>query len=152
MKTLADPAAGERLIARLERVTSEARRRWGTLTSAEMLCHLGDVARSVLGGGKPHPLKARPRPVMKWIALYSPIPWPKGRIRTPPGVDPRDRGTRPGEFERDRAGAIEGVRRLAAAPPEAFPATHFIFGVMRADDWRRWGYLHTDYHLRQFGL
>jgi hypothetical protein len=85
MKTLADPAAGERLIARLERVTPEARRRWGTLTSAEMLCHLGDVARSVLGGGKPHPLKARPRPVMKWIALYSPIPWPKGRIRTPRG-------------------------------------------------------------------
>jgi Protein of unknown function (DUF1569) len=28
---------------------------------------------------------------------------------------------------------------------------HPIFGPMTAKDWMRWGYLHADHHLRQFG-
>jgi hypothetical protein len=28
--------------------------------------------------------------------------------------------------------------------------THF--GAMLPKDWQRWGYRHTDHHLRQFGL
>jgi len=151
MKTLADAGVVADLVARLERLAAGAERRWGTLTPAEMLCHLGDCARSVLGGGA-GPRAGAGRPLLKWLALYSPIPWPRGKIRTRPEVDPHDRGSRPAEFERDRAGAIEGMHRLAEAPPESFPPTHFMFGSLSADDWRRWGYLHTDHHLRQFGL
>jgi hypothetical protein len=29
---------------------------------------------------------------------------------------------------------------------------HPIFGPMSAAAWMRWGYLHADHHLRQFGL
>jgi hypothetical protein len=29
--------------------------------------------------------------------------------------------------------------------------SHPIFGAMSAGDWLRWGYLHMDHHLRQFG-
>jgi len=28
---------------------------------------------------------------------------------------------------------------------------HPIFGAMKPWDWMRWGYLHADHHLRQFG-
>ena len=28
---------------------------------------------------------------------------------------------------------------------------HPIFGAMSVKDWMRWGYLHADHHLRQFG-
>ena len=28
---------------------------------------------------------------------------------------------------------------------------HPIFGRMSEAEWLRWGYLHTDHHLRQFG-
>jgi hypothetical protein len=28
---------------------------------------------------------------------------------------------------------------------------HAIFGSMSEADWMRWGYLHMDHHLRQFG-
>ena len=28
---------------------------------------------------------------------------------------------------------------------------HAMFGTMSPEDWMRWGYLHTDHHLRQFG-
>jgi hypothetical protein len=29
--------------------------------------------------------------------------------------------------------------------------SHPIFGPMSKADWLRWGYLHMDHHLRQFG-
>jgi hypothetical protein len=29
--------------------------------------------------------------------------------------------------------------------------THPFFGPMSREDWLRWGYLHADHHLRQFG-
>ena len=28
---------------------------------------------------------------------------------------------------------------------------HPFFGAMSPNQWLRWGYLHTDHHLRQFG-
>jgi hypothetical protein len=28
---------------------------------------------------------------------------------------------------------------------------HPMFGAMTTLEWMRWGYLHTDHHLRQFG-
>jgi hypothetical protein len=36
--------------------------------------------------------------------------------------------------------------------PRAFTFhTHPMFGEMTEKDWMRWGYLHADHHLRQFG-
>lgn len=153
MKDLGDPHVVADLVSRLERLTPDAVRRWGTLTPGEMLCHLSDAARRVLNAsGRAGRGPPRWRPLYKFLALYSPVPWPKGKIKTRPEVDPRVGGTRPGRFEEDRAAAIAGVWGLAAAPLDVFPPSHFMFGRMSPADWRRWGYLHTDYHLRQFGF
>lgn len=149
MKSLSDPSVLHALIRRLEALSPAMPRRWGTLSPHEMLCHLSDAAEGVLGrpGGPP----AQARRWRKWIGLYTPFPWPHG-LKTPASVDPRKAGSRPDVFERDRARAIAGLRALAGAADEAFPAAHGYFGAMRAEDWRRWGYCHTDHHLRQFGL
>ena len=149
MKTVADPAELEALIARLTALEPSTACRWGMMSSAEMLCHLGDAAGSVLTrtDGQPPPL----RRLRKWFGLYSSIPWPHG-LRTPRSVDPHRDGTRPATFEADRARAITGLRSVAAAGPEALPKGHGIFGRMTQQDWHRWAYLHTDHHLRQFGL
>jgi hypothetical protein len=32
------------------------------------------------------------------------------------------------------------------------PGPHPMFGDLTSWQWMRWGYLHTDHHLRQFGL
>jgi len=148
-RSVADPAALARLEARLRALRPDAVRRWGTMEPGEMLCHLGDASASVLGrpGGTAGPR----RPLLRWLALATPLPWPRGRP-TLAKVDPRRDGTRPTDFEADRRRAIEGLRAVAAAAPEALPAGHFVFGAMRAVDWWRWAYRHTDHHLRQFGL
>jgi hypothetical protein len=67
-------------------------------------------------------------------------------------VDPRRDGSRPAAFELDRERAVAGLRALASATAEVLPASHGHFGAMHRRDWQRWGYRHTDHHLRQFGL
>jgi hypothetical protein len=149
MKTVADPIVLSGLITRLSSLQPTAVRRWGTLSPAEMLCHLADASGSVLGhpGGPSVPNQ----PLRKWLALYSFLPWPHG-LRTPRSVDPRREGTRPGNFEADRGRAIAGLQALAMAAPNGFPASHRRFGRMTAKDWQHWAHRHTDHHFRQFGV
>lgn len=153
MRTIAEDRILASLLERLRRVGPDAPRRWGTLTAGEMLCHLGDAHESVLGTRTPPglPPSGVPRPFLKWMLLYAPVPWPRG-ARTRPGVNPRIQGTRPGDFEQDRERAVASLRDLAVAAPTTMTARHFMFGPMSARDWHRWAYRHVDHHLRQFGL
>ncbi len=43
-------------------------------------------------------------------------------------------------------GKMEAVARGTRVAP-----SHPMFGPMMETDWMRWGYLHADHHLRQFG-
>jgi hypothetical protein len=118
-----------------------------------MLCHLGDAQEFVVGTRVPPgpPPSGVPNHLLKWWALSVPLPWPRG-IRTRPGVDPRDEGTRPGDFEQDRERAIASLTAIPATDPSGLAPHHSKFGAMTARDWHRWAFLHVDHHLRQFGL
>ena len=151
MKTVADRRVLQSLEARLARLEPESARRWGTLTPHEMLCHLGDAAAMVLRTRpRKSPLPARRRPLTKALGLLSPFPWPRGRP-TNPFQNPRVDGTKPTDFARDRARAVAGLHGIADATGGLEPV-HGMFGNMTVRDWQRWAYLHTDHHLRQFGL
>ncbi|MGH7497554.1 MAG: DinB family protein [Gemmatimonadales bacterium] len=153
MRTITDGKTMASLVGRLHQLRPDTPRRWGTLTAGEMLCHLGDAHESVLGtriAPGPPPL-AGSHPMLKWLVLYVPVPWPKG-VQTRPGVNPRIAGTQPGEFERDRGRAIASLQALAVAAPTTLAGCHFVFGAMSPRDWYRWAYRHVTYHLRQFGL
>jgi hypothetical protein len=151
MKTVADPVVRRRLIARLAALRVDSSRRWGTLTPHEMVCHLGDTTAMVLRTRpRPVPIRPRARPIGKCLLLWTPLRWPHG-WPTNPSQDPRAGGTRPSEFERDRARAIDGIEGIAAAA-DALEPVHGLFGTMSMRDWQRWAYKHTDHHLRQFGV
>ena len=151
MGSLASPSDLDDVIARLERLQPDAQRQWGTLTPHEMLCHLADSYRCVMGERAVSMVPAHPftRRVSRFIALRTPIPWPKG-IPTMREVDPRRDGTRPAVFDADRQAVIALVRRFASE--EARHTPHPLFGAMSRADWLIWGYRHPDHHLRQFGL
>src|SRR5687767_8881637 len=109
MRTVTDPEILQSLRARLGRLRPDTPRRWGTLTPHEMLCHLGDAAAMVLRT-RPRklPMLPRSRPIVKAIALWSPLPWPHG-VRTNPMHDPRAEGTRPSDFATDLGRAVAGL-------------------------------------------
>jgi len=152
VKTVADPLVLRLLTERLMALTPDSRRRWGTLTAHEMLCHLGDAAEMVLGiRPRERPIPFRHRPIMKAVGLWSPIRWPHG-WRANPAHIARLGGTRPTVFAADLRRALDGLRGIAAARTELKEPMHGTFGAMSVRDWQRWAYKHTDHHLRQFGL
>ncbi len=149
MRTIADATALEALVRRLHALTPDTPHQFGHMSPGEMLCHLADATASVLdrpGGPAGHSRRFR-----KWLTLYTTYPW-KHDLGLPTQVNRRIDGTRPGDFEADRARAIANLQALAVAPPSALPRSHEDFGPMTAEDWQHWGYRHTDHHLRQFGV
>jgi hypothetical protein len=157
MKTLRDPRDLESVLQRLRRVQAGGRPQWGRMSAPQMVCHLTDSFRGVLGERPASPASpASPPPLVqrtavKWVALYAPMHWPHG-IKTRPQADAELGGTRPTEFAADVA-SLEGAcsRFLAAREPGA-RRVHFMFGELTDREWCRWAYLHMDHHLRQFGV
>jgi hypothetical protein len=120
------------------------------MSAHQMLCHLADAFRVGRGVRACRPVDTPfSRTLVKWVALYLPLAWPAG-IATRPEVDPLRDGTKPGDFAADLA-ALVGELEVFAASPVLEGKPHPIFGAMSARAWLRWGWLHTDHHLRQFG-
>lgn len=150
MRTLADPAETAAVLSRLERLTPDSRRRWGTLTPAMMVVHLADSYRAALGERDVAPVSTPFPALMKWVALYLPLPWPPG-VPTRPEVDPMRGGTQPGEFAADLARLRALIERYAASGAGLEGRRHPLLGPLTAAEWLRWGWAHADHHLRQFG-
>jgi len=151
MKTLANQSEKEESLRRIALVTPGARARWGKMSAHQMMCHLCDSFRLALGERQASPASGLfQRTVMKFGALYVPLPWPHG-IATRPEMEQGVAGTPPLEFEKDRAELCALLERFCAAGQTLASVTHPIFGAMTVQEWMRWGYLHTDHHVRQFG-
>jgi hypothetical protein len=151
LKTLARARDKAEILRRVRLVRPDSARRWGRMSAHQMVCHLTDTFRVVVGQ-KPAVCtgSAFDRTVLKWVALYVPVPWPPG-IRTTPEVDQLQGGTPPAEFAADVAD-LEGMVELITAVPRAFAwQVHPRLGPMSHPAWMRWAYLHMDHHLRQFG-
>ncbi len=138
-----------RLRERLLSLREEDAGRWGAMTAAEMVCHVRGAFRMAMGEIATDPVSLPiPRAVLKAGALWSPMPWKQNFMTVPALV----RGTpamQTGVFEQDRTGTITEMERFCR--PEQTRVDHAFFGAMSFRDWMRWGYLHTDHHLRQFG-
>jgi hypothetical protein len=122
------------------------------MSAHQMICHLCDCFRMALGQKRVSDASSLVhRTLVKWMALYLPLTWRTG-ILTRPEVDQEIGGTRPVEFRADQKEA-EALLVLVAARGggDAWP-DHPVFGRMSGAEWLRWAYLHTDHHLRQFGL
>ena len=151
MKTLAREDSKAEILRRLKTVRADSTRRWGTMTAHQMVCHLTDSCRMALGQ-RSVSVASSPvhRTVIKWVALYLPLRWPPG-IQTRPEIDQViGRGTAPGDFDADVAELESLFALMLSQSGNAWPR-HPIFGRMSHRAWLRWGYLHMDHHLRQFG-
>jgi len=121
------------------------------MSAHQMVCHLSDSLRMASGYKAVRPTTSLlPRTVVKWFALYLPLPWPAG-IPTSREIDQELGGTRPVAFESDVAELV-ALLDFIGAPNSSFERLHPVFGTMSYAAWLRWGYLHMDHHLRQFGV
>jgi hypothetical protein len=151
-RNLKDERDREALVARLAQLRPDASPRWGRMSCPEMVSHVCDAFRLALRAEDASLLKVpMPRPLMRLVAFRVPAPWPKG-FPAPTRIRQGRGGTPPGEFERDLETAIELTRKVATELPRLAGVQHPIFGRLSAWEWGRWAFLHTDHHLRQFGV
>ena len=151
MKTLARQHDKAEILLRLRDVRPDSVRRWGRMSAPQMVCHLSDAFR-VVTGQKPvsHATSVLQRTIVKWAALYLPLPWPPG-IRTRPEIDQELGGTKPADFSADVA-QLQALLELITAQTRSFRwESHPTLGRMSDAAWLRWAYLHMDHHLCQFG-
>jgi len=152
MQTLRNRQDVDEVLARVEKVEPTIPRRWGKMSAHQMVCHLNDAFRLYMGvitaapPGFPYPSK-----LLKWGCLWVPIPWPHG-FKTVAEVDQDRGGTRPVAFDHDLAELTTLLNRFAQIPQDFAWPLHPYLGTMSRNEWMRLGYLHTDHHLRQFGV
>jgi hypothetical protein len=151
MKTLLHPADKQEILRRLDRIKPTSQRRWGSMSAHNMICHLSDGFRLYMGEwpAKSAPVPA-PRLLLKWIALWAPIPWPHG-FKTAPELDQQGGGTPPAEFSADLKELRALIERFTRHPADFVPKPHPHFDSLSEREWQRLAYLHADHHLRQFG-
>jgi hypothetical protein len=150
MKTLLRVEDVAEVRGRIARLTPADARVWGAMSCHQMVCHVADAFGCPLGQREVAPVKRPPipLPVYKWLALRAPMKWPRG-VPTTPEMNQFVGGTRPVEFAGD---VVRLLGRLESFVGSSGPwSAHPMFGMMTTDEWMRWGYLHTDHHLRQFG-
>jgi Protein of unknown function (DUF1569) len=150
MKTLAIAADLLSVQLRLETVSADDAARWGRMNVHQMVRHLSDSMRVPLGEMTVSELAMPPlqRTVMKWGALYAPIKWPRN-VPTRPEIDQCSLNRLLNDFEADRHTAVALIRRFRDADLEG--KRHPYLGAITNAQWLRWGWLHSDHHLRQFG-
>src|SRR5205085_11967696 len=103
MKTFARDDDRAEIVRRLRLVRADSVRRWGTMTPHQMICHCADACRMACGQVAPvDGSTVATRTVVKWIALYAPMPWPAG-IQTVAEFDQRTAGTPPAALGADLA-------------------------------------------------
>jgi hypothetical protein len=148
MKSLASAEVLSEIRVRLRTVRVDDRARWGKMTAKRMVRHLICSYEVALGERTVGPVKGLPPVLMKWVALRSGLRWPKN-VATMPELKYAIEEHSEVEFNVLVRAVIESMEALARGPHYA--PSHPMFGPMSAGDWMRWGYLHADHHLRQFG-
>lgn len=149
-KTFSNQNDKTEVIQRLRQLRPDSTRQWGKMSAHQAICHLSDSFLCKFG--KRNSTQASnflTKTVMKWVALELPLPWPHG-IKTMPENDQLIGGTPPAEFERDLAQLEVLIEQFCQSMNNLSP--HPYFGQMTEGEWLRWGYLHCDHHLRQFGV
>jgi hypothetical protein len=149
MSTRADPKVRAACRKRIQRLDPNAAAKWGRMTVHQMVCHLNDSFRVGMGEKYASPATSvLQRTLVKWVALRTPLRWPRG-VPTLPEIEQGRGGTPPADWSSDCAELLDLIDTFAKY--QTF-ALHPTFWNMSQRDWLTWGYRHVDHHLRQFGV
>jgi hypothetical protein len=149
--SLFDTQKREVVIQRIGHLYPDAAAQWGKMNCNQAVCHLADQIRGAMGELQWKDQNSFiKKTLVKWLAVYL-IPVPKN-VPTMPEADQQKDGTKPTDFENDRATLIAYIEKFAAAPNDFPWSPHAAFGRMSRDQWNRLTYKHLDHHLKQFGV
>jgi hypothetical protein len=147
MKSLQQASHRAEIVERLDRLTADAPRQWGSMTCTKMLAHVADALRMTTGE-LPTRFKRTPMrfgPVKRLIIYW--LPFPKG-TPTAPELLSRE----PGAWHEEAQAVRDCLARFPEGDPPGGWPVHPVFGTLTGRDWGTLQYRHVDHHLRQFGV
>lgn len=150
MKNLYEQSDMEEIVARLEKLTNDAQRLWGSMTVSQMLAHCNVSLETAMGLNFPKRklIGLLLGPLIK-LKFLDKKPMVKNSITEDLYVTKDDEF----EFEKERERAIQLVRTFYANGPESCTAhPHSYFGKLSPNEWAVLKWKHYDHHLRQFGV
>lgn len=147
VKNLFDQQAYEELSHRLQNLTNKHERKWGKMTSAQMLAHCKEAFKVPLTS---KPLKRNPISYLGWLfrpILYNARPYKQSLPTAPHFIVKDDR-----DFEKEKTEMLSIVKAFHEKGATGVgDKIHPFFGRMTSDQWGRSMWKHLDHHLRQFG-
>lgn len=151
IKDIFKPEVTNEIIDRINRLTPDTQRLWGTMNVSQMFAHCNVPYAYTF---TPEKFK-KPNFLMKFILsnfvkkmVVSPTPYKKNERTSPSFViaDQRD-------FELEKNILVENIKKCQKLGRDHFEGKeNFSFGKMTADEWSALYYKHIDHHLRQFGI
>jgi len=151
VKNITNKAAQKHLLNRLDQLTPQSTRRWGTMDAQEMLCHCADAFRMTFGE-KPCKNKSNilTRTMGKFLFLNV-LPMPRG-LPTAPELLHDKKGTPQTNWEKDKQALIELIERFCNTPENHTWGIHPFFGKLSYQDWGKLAFRHLDHHFKQFNI
>ena len=150
MKNIIDEPVKKNMIDRVSKISSDDKAQWGKMNVHEMIVHCSDQLRISMGlketeyVGKPVVSS-----LVKWLVFMG-MPVPKGRVETVKELKQGVGGTKPVEFEKDKAVLKELINDFNKSFINSKIRKHPVFGDLNYNQWGKLAYVHLNHHLTQF--
>lgn len=147
-----DRTTAKAILAKLDRIPTDAKPRWGKMNRAQLYGHLALVMRHMLGQTPEMPFKGNwvTRNIFRHLVV-------NGIVEIPHNVRlPRPKGA-PKDLETPTCELVDVERALneyldALDQNSIPPAQHPFFGVLTHNEWRKFHIAHFKHHCKQFGV
>jgi hypothetical protein len=147
MSLLHEPAVRDVIRARVQALSPETQRQWGTMSVDQMLWHVNRVMSNALGEFEPAEIPVPiPRGLAKFLVLN--MPWPRNA-----DTQPAYRAEGRYEFAAERDRCLRLIDQVTSrAIDSASWGKSAAFRHMTGRDWSRLNAKHLNHHLTQFGV
>ena len=151
MKNLFDRKDTDEVIARINKLTPDTEKLWGSMSPAQMLAHCNVTYEMIYEPGK----HSKPKGLMKYILkkFVKPMvvgdkPYRKNGKTAPAFVVNTKK-----DFETEKKRLIDYLIKTQELGPNHFEGREsHSFGALSLKEWQTMFYKHLDHHLSQFGV
>ena len=141
------------MIYRIGRLQPDTSRQWGTMSAHEMICHLSDPFRDILGIRNTTPVTPEEmRPQLVEMVLGEDHFGQNLPTFSPYLQGPGGGGTLPDNFETDKTTLIDLIQKFHSTDPGYEFDAHAGLGILNREQLGLYSWKHLDHHLKQFGM
>jgi hypothetical protein len=153
MRSINDVNEIETMMDRIQQLSAGSVPDWGKMSVNEMLCHISDALRDVLGIRIVEPVtpeEIRPQIIQMVLTEEE---WDHHLPTFPPYLQgPEGGGTKPVNFNTDKESLLHLLQQYKSLDAGFSFYPHAGLGILTRDQCGKFLWKHLDHHLRQFGV